>query len=115
MTTQRLTVWLSLPDAGIIGVQCCTWPMSSFEHKAVANVTFMSTQPDAANAEGQAHGQYRLNVIQFPSLSITHSCMPGTLAEHIWSLLQVLWPTYALFVCLFPFVIMEGIYLYPQP
>lgn len=50
VSTRCVTVQLSLSLAGaeITDVQRCP-----FEHKAVADVTCMSTQPDAASAEGQ--------------------------------------------------------------
>lgn len=96
---------LSLPGAEITDVQRCT-----FEHKAVANVTFMSTQPDAASAEGQT-GTWSIQIECEPGPQTIH--MPSTLAEHIWCLLQFWWLNYVLCVC-FLLVITEGVYLYPQ-
>lgn len=75
--------------------------ISGSEREAAADGTFKSSQPDAANAEGQAHDQDRLLVIHYP---VPH-------AQNTQSLLQFFWLTHAF--C-FLSVMVEGVYLCPQ-
>lgn len=97
VTTQSVTLQLSLSLSGAetTDVQRCT-----FQHKAVADVTFMSTRPDATSAEGQT-GTWSIQTECEPVPQTVHTS--STLTEHTWCLLQFWWLNYALCVCLFSF------------